>query len=77
MKSFAEFLGSLSQEDKDYLLGTGDEPFADFKGDPEDPYFFQELMAYHSEIAFAKSLRLLEMYHHWLLREIELTSDRQ
>lgn len=66
LKSFAEFTDSLTKDDIDYINETS----SSFTGNLTDPDDFERFIGFVGGMSFGKMLRLLEVYHEWLQKQL-------
>lgn len=73
LKSFDEFLSSLTNEDLDYIYGDNDDEENNHTvsvtlGDPEA---FNKIGALITGASFRMCRRLLEKYHEWISEQLD------
>lgn len=73
LKSFDEFLSSLTDEDWDYILGDNDdeENNQSVSTNLGDPNAFNKIGAFIASSSFKMSRRFLEKYHNWVSEQLE------
>ena len=73
LKSFDEFLSSLTEEDLDYITGNNDDEENNYvvKTTLGDPEAFNKLGALIAGSSFRMCRRLLEKYHQWIADQLE------
>lgn len=70
LPNFKEFIKSLTQEDKDYILGLNEDNTPKFSGNLVNPEDVEEFTGFISGVNFGINLRLLEVYHEWLSEQL-------
>ena len=73
LRSFDEFLSSLSEKDLDYIYGDNDDEennrvISVSLGDSDA---FLKLSAFTASTSFKMCRRLLEKYHNWISEQLE------
>lgn len=71
IKSFNEFVSSLTQEDMAFISGSDDENPASFSGNLFNHDDFTEFCSFLNGLEFGVTLRLLQCYHEWLMKQFE------
>jgi len=66
MKDFKDFEASLTKEDIEYINSSN----LSFSGDLADPDDQLKFIGYLGGLDFARTIRLLELYHKWLQKQM-------
>lgn len=69
LKPFEEFKASLTQADKEYINGINDENTS-IDIDLANPDGMNKAAAFIAGYSFKMNLRLLELYHEWLAKQL-------
>ena len=65
LKAFDYFTSSLTPDALEYINQT-----PSFSGNLADPDDFKDFIGYLGGMNFGKTLRLLELYHEWLQKQL-------
>lgn len=66
MKDFKDFEASLTKEDIEYINSSN----LSFSGDLADPDDQLKFIGYLGGLDFERTIRLLELYHKWLQKQM-------
>ena len=75
LPSFKEFKKSLTQKDKDYIIGLTEDDTPTFSGTLANPEDVKKFTGFISGVNFGINLRLLEVYHEWLSEQLQQPHD--
>ncbi len=71
LKSFSEFVASISNEERDYISGANTDDNDHLIFNLSDPNAGNEIAAFIAGYCFGMTLRTLELYHGWISKQLD------